>query len=143
MTDHEKEVERIVDLLGCSIVEAEQVLADDKAIDKGQRMSFDLSKEEEKKALKLANVREHKKPAVYKWDTKERKADTTKEGVIQQIFEFLVANGYENVEILNKSKLIGFKIADDNSVETVALPVSNKVIVVDAGHGVPDERCRE
>lgn len=114
MTDHEKEVERIVDLLGCSIVEAEQVLADDKAIDKGQRMSFDLSKEEEKKALKLANVREHKKPAVYKWDTKERKADTTKEGVIQQIFEFLVANGYENVEILNKSKLIGFKIADDN-----------------------------
>ena len=114
MTDHEKGVERIVDLLGCSIVEAEQVLADDKAIDKGQRMSFDLSKEEEKKALKLANVREHKKPAVYKWDTKERKADTTKEGVIQQIFEFLVANGYENVEILNKSKLIGFKIADDN-----------------------------
>lgn len=114
MTDHEKEVERIVDLLGCSIVEAEQVLADDKAINKGQRMSFDLSKEDEKKALKLANVREHKKPAVYKWDTKERKADTTKEGVIQQIFEFLVANGYENVEILNKSKLIGFKIADDN-----------------------------
>lgn len=114
MTDHEKEVERIVDLLGCSIVEAEQVLADDKAIDKGQRMSFDLSKEEEKKALKLANVREHKKPAVYKWDAKERKADTTKEGVIQQIFEFLVENGYENVEILNKSKLIGFKIADDN-----------------------------
>ncbi len=25
-------------------------------------------------------------------------------------------------------------------VETVNLPVSNKVIVLDAGHGVPDER---
>lgn len=26
-------------------------------------------------------------------------------------------------------------------VETVALPISNKVIVIDAGHGKPDERC--
>lgn len=26
------------------------------------------------------------------------------------------------------------------TVETVNLPVSNKVIVLDAGHGVPDER---
>lgn len=26
-------------------------------------------------------------------------------------------------------------------IQTVALPVSNKVIVLDAGHGVPDERC--
>lgn len=29
------------------------------------------------------------------------------------------------------------------TVETVALPVSNKVIVLDAGHGIPDERCRK
>lgn len=28
-----------------------------------------------------------------------------------------------------------------NVVETVALPVNNKIIVLDAGHGVPDERC--
>lgn len=34
-----------------------------------------------------------------------------------------------------------FQIAkDENTVTTVALPVSNKVIVIDAGHGVPDER---
>lgn len=26
------------------------------------------------------------------------------------------------------------------SIETVALPVSNKVIILDAGHGIPDER---
>lgn len=26
-----------------------------------------------------------------------------------------------------------------NTIETVALPVSNKVIVIDAGHGKPDE----
>jgi len=31
----------------------------------------------------------------------------------------------------------------ENTVQTVAIPVSNKVIVVDAGHGKPDERCRK
>lgn len=32
-------------------------------------------------------------------------------------------------------------IQKPNTVQTVALPVSNKVIVIDAGHGIPDERC--
>lgn len=114
MTDHEKRVEEMVDLLGCSIAEAEQILIDDKKIDKNEKVDFGLSKEEEKKALKYANVREHKKPMVLNLNKRERKADTTKEGVIQAIYDFLVENGYENVEILNKSKLIGFKIAEDN-----------------------------
>ena len=114
MTDHEKRVEELVNLLGCSIFEAEQIIADDKKIDKGQEVGFGLTKEQEKQALKYANVQEHKKPAVYKFDKRERKADTTKEGVIQAIFDFLVSNGYENCEITNKSKLISFKIADDS-----------------------------
>ena len=114
MTDHEKRVEEIVNLLGCSIYEAEQVIADDKKIDKGQEVDFGLTKEQEKQALKYANVKEHKKPAVYKFDKRERKADTTKEGVIEQIAQFLTENGYANVEITNKSKLIGFSIDDDN-----------------------------
>ena len=55
--------------------------------------------------------------------------------------------------ILNRKRLIAmlsmicvavlafsFQIAkEEKTVETVALPVSNKVIVIDAGHGVPDE----
>ena len=114
MTDHEKRVEELVDLLGCSIFEAEKIIEDDKKIDKNQEVDFGLSKEEEKKALKYANVKEHKKPTVYKFEKKEKKADTTKEGVIQAVFDFLVKNGYENVEITNKSKLISFKIADDS-----------------------------
>ena len=114
MTDYEKRVEELVDLLGCSIVEAEQIIADDKKIDKGQEVDFGLTKEQEKQALKYANVKEHKKPAVYKFDKRERKADTTKEGVIEQIAQFLTENGYANVEITNKSKLIAFQIGDDN-----------------------------
>lgn len=110
----QKRIDELVDLLGCSMVEAQQIIEDDKKIDKGERVAFDLSKEDEKKALKLANVKEHKKPAVYKFEKRERKADTTKEGVIQAIYDFLSENGYENCEILNKSKLIGFKIGEDD-----------------------------
>lgn len=111
-TENER-IDEIVDLLGCSIAEAKQIIADDKAIDKGERMNFDLTPEQEKQAKKYANVREHKKPTAYKWEKRERKADTTKEGVIEQISQFLTNNGYQNVEILNKSKLISFKIGED------------------------------
>lgn len=40
-----------------------------------------------------------------------------------------------------------FTLSRDNinnkTIETVSLPVSGKVVVLDAGHGVPDERCRK
>ena len=110
---HDEMVDELVDKLGCSIAEAEQILIDDKKIDRGQAVDFGLTKEQEKAALKSANVKTHRKPAVYKFDKKERTADTTKEGVIQAVFDFLVENGYADCEILNKSKLISFKIADD------------------------------
>jgi hypothetical protein len=113
MTDYEKQIEHIVDSLGCSIAEAKQIIEDDRKIDKGQEVNFGLSKEEEKRALKLANVREHKKPMVLNLQKREKKADTTKEGVIQALFNFLVENGYADCEITNKSKLISFKIAED------------------------------
>ena len=110
----DKEIDKLVDLLGCSIEEAKDILIADKKIDKGEKMDFDLSKEQEKQAKKFANATPHKKPVAYKFDKKEKKADVTKEGVIEAIFNFLVENGYENCEILNKSKLIGFKIAEDS-----------------------------
>ena len=114
MTDHEKRVDELVESLGCSIFEAEEILAADKTIDKGGRTDFDLSKEEEKKALKYANVKTKKKPMIPNLTKRERKPDPTKEGVIQAVFEFLQENGYTDCEITNKTKLISFKIADDS-----------------------------
>lgn len=115
MTDKEwQRVDELVEMLGCSIAEAQQIVEDDKKIDKGQKTDFDLSKEDEKKALKMANVKSHKKPMVLNLQKRERKADTTKEGVIQALFDFLVENGYEGCEITNKSKLIAFKIGEDS-----------------------------
>lgn len=114
MTEHEKQVENLVDRLQCSIFEAEQVLADDKKIDRNETVNFGLTKEEEKQALKYANVTTHRKPMVLNFAKKEKAPDTTKEGVIKQVYDFLVSNGYEGVEITNKSKLIAFKIGEDN-----------------------------
>ena len=113
----DEQIDHLVDTLGCSIAEAKQIIEDDRKIDKGESVDFGLSKEDEKKALKFANVREktkRKTPMVLNLQKRERKADTTKEGVIQAVFEFLVENGYENVEITNKSKLISFAIGEDN-----------------------------
>lgn len=35
---------------------------------------------------------------------------------------------------------VNLKNEKSKYIETVALPVSGKVVVVDAGHGIPDER---
>ena len=32
-----------------------------------------------------------------------------------------------------------YEVSTERTVETVATPVSNKVVIVDAGHGTPDE----
>ena len=42
-------------------------------------------------------------------------------------FSFKIANNMGSVDQIEKT------------VETVATPVSNKVVIVDAGHGTPDE----
>ncbi len=49
-------------------------------------------------------------------------------------FSFQIANNQnELLENTNMEK--------QNTIPTTATPVSGKTIVVDAGHGVPDERC--
>lgn len=109
----EQRINELMTLLGCSEDEAKDIIETDKAIDRGERVYFDLDKAKEKEAIKMANVGTRKKPAVYDFSKRERKADTTKEGVIQQIADFLTENGYADVEIVNKSKLITFKIGTD------------------------------
>ena len=105
------QLERIMRSLKCSKEEAEQILADDKAIDRGERMSFDLSKEEEKQAMKYANTGT-RKTAEAKTERK-RKENPTKAGVITEIAKFLAENGYEMVEITNKERQIAFKIGEN------------------------------
>ena len=108
----ETQVQKLMRILNCSEEEALQVLADDKAIDQGQRMSFDLSAEEEKKAKKYANTGTRKASNT----PKVRKENPTKSGIITEIATFLMENSDfspENVEITNKERQIAFKIGDN------------------------------
>lgn len=45
---------------------------------------------------------------------RERKPDTEKEDIIHKLADFLTTNGFESVEITNKSKLIEFKIGENH-----------------------------
>ena len=105
------QLERIMKNLKCSKAEAEAILAEDKRIDRGERVEFDLSAEEHRKAMKNANAGTR----TTKGEKSARKApeNPTKEGVITAISNFLTENGYQSVEITNKTRQIAFKIGED------------------------------
>lgn len=103
-------------LLDCTQEEALDVIEKDKIIDKGGRTEFDLDKEKEKLAKKMANVDTHKKATVYKWDKKPRKENPTKAGIIAELAQFLEKNSEnacEMVIITNKERQISFKIGEN------------------------------
>ena len=104
--------------LGMSEEEIQEMLDEDKRIDRGEVMDWDLSEEEHKKAMKYANSDEKKRknPAETDNTSKKRKENPTKEGIISKIFTFLCdlsEFSVENVEILNKERKVMFKIGED------------------------------
>ena len=116
----ESQILRIRQGLKCSREEAVEIFLADKAIDRGERMPFDLDPETEKMAKKFANVQERKKktPTVYNFDTstKKRKENPTKSGIIAEIAKFLQENSEnacENVIITNAERQISFTIGEN------------------------------
>lgn len=109
MTDHEKQVEQIVDLLECSIAEAEQVIADDTAINKmGVReCESDLTTDQKEYAKKYRQG--DRKPTLYKFNQRERKADATKGDLISLLAAALnECESVNNLEITNAERQIDF-----------------------------------
>ena len=105
------QIERIMRGLKCSREEAEQILADDKAIDRGERMSFDLDKETEKQAKKWANT--GTRQTTSEKTERKRKENPTKASIIAEIARFLTEKGYEMVEITNKERQIALKVGEN------------------------------
>ena len=116
----ETQKERIMRVLDVSAEEADEILNADKAIDRGERVPFDLSPEKEKLAKKFANVdtKKRKKSTVYNLDVrgKARKENPTKASIIAELAKFLTENSEnacEMVEITNKERQIAFKIGEN------------------------------
>ena len=114
--------------LGMSREEAEAMLAEDKRIDRGEVMEWDLPPEEHKKAMKYANSDEKKKKTpktdeksgktAYNFDTstKKRKENPTKANIIALLATILGENSdfcAENVEITNKERQIAFSVGEN------------------------------
>lgn len=96
--------------------EAIQLVMDDKAVDKGEKL-FELSAEQKKVAKKYAGTGT-KKRTVYKFDTAKRKKENpVKQKIITEIERFLNENSEicaEMVQITNAERQIAFKIGEND-----------------------------
>ena len=107
----DSQIERIMKNLRCSRAEAEEILAEDKKIDRGEKVAFDLDETAHKQAMKNANA--GTRTAKEGKTARKPKENPTKEGVIAEIANFLAEKGYNSVEITNKTRQIAFKIGED------------------------------
>ena len=116
-----KEQLAAMERLGFTDEEIKDIIATDDAIDKGQKVYFDLDPEKEKEAKKYTKAGTRKAPTVYKLDNAEgkrsRKENPTKAGIIAELAKFLTEtseNACEMVEITNKERQIAFKIGENS-----------------------------
>lgn len=102
--------QNIMRYLGVNEKEAEAIIASDRLIDRGGRTEFDLSPEEEKRAIKEAHkgTRE-KKPTNYNFTKRERKEDSDKRHLMEVIEIAIGTNSdCEGYEITNPEREMTF-----------------------------------
>jgi predicted nuclease of restriction endonuclease-like (RecB) superfamily len=105
----DKQVEKLMKALDITEEEALQVIADDKAIDKGEKL-FELTAEQ-KKASKSARQGD-RKPTVYKFDTSKRKRpeNVGKRTLIDAIQSALTELGADSMEVTNPERELNFEV---------------------------------
>lgn len=98
--------------LGLDEAEAKQVLEDDKAIDRGEPMPFDLPKDKEKATRQYRQA--DRKPFVPNLKPRERKPNEDKRELISAIEEMLTYSDIqaESVVITNPERQIDFVYND-------------------------------
>lgn len=106
----DSQIERIMRGLKCTEAEAIEIAKADKEIDRGAKMSFDLSAEAEKVAKKYTKT--GTRATNGEKIERKRKENPTKGAIIAEIAQFLVENGYESVEITNKERQIALKVGE-------------------------------
>lgn len=113
----ERKIYNLIRKLGLTYAEAEQVVMDDKAIEKGEKL-FELTEEQKKVVKKMTNYDSKNLKKESKRMTNRTK-NATKGAIIAEIVQFLSENSQfsiENVEIINEERQFGFKI-DENAYE--------------------------
>ena len=109
MANNQKE--KLMKNLGITAEEAEQLMRDDADIDKGKKMDFDLTPEQEKATRKYRQA--DRKPTAYKFTPRERKPNELKREIIDDLFGFLCENWLEIAQtgdIVNPERQIDFTL---------------------------------
>lgn len=105
---NDEAVKKIMGILGCSEQEAQDVIATDKKIDKGEKL-FSLNPEEEKASKKARRA-----PTIYNFDTSKRAKveNLVKRDLIQQLFQFLnnLNEVITNIQVINPERIISFDV---------------------------------
>lgn len=118
LTAKDKEqIARIMSGLKCSYEEALEVHLCDKAIDKGERMDFDISREQEKEVRKMLKHETmsgakafEKRPK----QPKEKKINEPKKAFIEDLVAWLgESETYGNIEVVNAERQVKFTIGED------------------------------
>jgi hypothetical protein len=111
----ENQKEKLMSVFGLTEQEAEELIAYDKAVDRGEKTPYDLTPEQEKVAKKMRGVgtRSHAQTGTYNFTKRNRKENPTKASIISEIARFLTENGYEMVEITNKERQIALKVGEN------------------------------
>lgn len=110
----EQLIEKNMRALRISYEEAAELVDDDLAIDRGERLDWEPTVEEEKamrKATKIVGERKKSTEPV----KRERKEDMVKQVLINLIAAALKGGtDVDNVEITNKERMIAFTVGDEN-----------------------------
>lgn len=95
--------------------EADELLKADKAIDKGEKMPFDLTKEQQEiaKNFTKTGTKTKKAPTVYKFE-KKKTENVPKAELIKKLEELLNNEGFIDVKIVNAERLISFSNGDNS-----------------------------
>jgi hypothetical protein len=105
-------VQDLMTKLGITEEQALELIAYDKAVDRGEKTEFDLSKEQQAVAKKMTITHDRKVAKTYDLKPRARKENATKGDLIAKLAEFMQENA-ENVVILNKERQISFQIGEN------------------------------
>ena len=110
MAKDAEQLHRIMANLKCTEEEAAEIMAYDKAVDKGEKTPHDLTPAQNKVAQSYTRTGT-RKPTVYKFDKKERKPNEPKRELIQTIADALIEQGMidgNSLHVENPERQIDF-----------------------------------
>ena len=99
------QIQNFMTVLKISEQERQELLAYDKAVDKGTATEYELTPEQKK----ISKVRRRAEYRTYTFTQRERKADNEKQEIISKIATLFA----ENAVITNKEREVALKIGDN------------------------------